>query len=94
MTKARPKISTPTALSVPAEDIPAGCAQPGTFAAGRTNLRGQATPPGGNDESQASLEGVGDFTAVSAGDSHTCGQRRDGTVVCWGLNDHSQADPR
>ena len=58
------------------------------------NLRGQATPPGGNDESQASLEGVGDFTAVSAGDSHTCGQRRDGTVVCWGLNDHSQATPR
>ena len=39
------------------------------------NLRGQATPPGGNDELRASEEDVGDFAAVSAGDSHTCGLR-------------------
>ena len=58
------------------------------------NLRGQAMPPGGNDELQANQEGVGDFTAVSAGDAHTCGLRRDGTAVCWGLNDHGQAAPR
>ena len=58
------------------------------------DLRGQATPPGVNDELRANEEGVGDFIAVSAGDSHTCGLRRDGTVECWGLNDHSQATPR
>ena len=58
------------------------------------DLRGQATPPGDNDELRANEEGVGNFTAVSAGDAHTCGLRRDGTVACWGLNDRSQAAPR
>ena len=35
---------------------------------------GQATPPSG------------EFDSVSAGsDYHTCGVRRNGSVVCWGL---------
>ena len=33
------------------------------------------------------------FTAVSAGHSHSCGVRSDGTITCWGNNDYGQADP-
>ena len=33
------------------------------------------------------------FTTIAAGDSHTCGLRSDGTVVCWGQNGQGQADP-
>lgn len=57
------------------------------------NLRGQAAPPGNNDELNVNLQGVGDFTAISAGDDHTCGLRENGMVVCWGYNPHGQADP-
>ncbi len=32
------------------------------------------------------------FTAVSAGDSHTCGLRETGAVECWGYNGHGRAD--
>ena len=31
------------------------------------------------------------FTAIDAGGGHTCGLRADGTVVCWGDNQHAQA---
>ena len=58
------------------------------------NLRGQATPPGNNDELRAGEVGVGDFIAVSAGDAHTCGLRDNGVAVCWGENNHGQATPR
>ena len=33
----------------------------------------------------------GPFTEVSAGDSHTCGVKADGTIGCWGRNDRGQA---
>jgi alpha-tubulin suppressor-like RCC1 family protein len=33
------------------------------------------------------------FSQVSAGDSHTCGLKTDGTVACWGFNGNSQATP-
>lgn len=31
------------------------------------------------------------FTQVSAGDSHSCSLKGDGTVVCWGNNDYGQS---
>ena len=31
------------------------------------------------------------FTAIDAGGGHTCGLRADGSVVCWGDNQHGQA---
>ena len=42
------------------------------------------------------LEGrptAGSFVSVSAGWSHTCGVRRDGSVACWGEDEHGQAAP-
>ena len=35
----------------------------------------------------------GDFTAISAGASHTCGLLTDGTITCWGSNNERQAEP-
>ncbi len=32
------------------------------------------------------------YTAVSAGDLHSCGIRTDGTIVCWGDNEYGQLD--
>ena len=34
----------------------------------------------------------GSYTAVSAGDLHTCGLRADGELECWGDNRHGQSD--
>ena len=44
------------------------------------------TPPSG---------GAGDreLAFVSAGSAHTCGVRRDGSVVCWGWDEYGQATP-
>jgi alpha-tubulin suppressor-like RCC1 family protein len=33
------------------------------------------------------------FTQLSAGGSHTCGVKTDGTVACWGYNNLGQATP-
>ena len=41
---------------------------------------GQATPP------------AGAFTAVSAGEVHTCGLRENGEATCWGDNERGQID--
>ena len=35
----------------------------------------------------------GRFTSVSAGGSHTCGVRTDGTIDCWGLDLYGEASP-
>ena len=34
---------------------------------------------------------TGNFKAVSAGGSHSCGLRTDATIICWGSNDHGEA---
>ena len=33
---------------------------------------------------------TGDYSAITAGDSHTCALTADGTVVCWGDDTHGQ----
>src|SRR5256885_2918230 len=39
------------------------------------------------------LVASGTVAQVSAGGSHTCAIRTDGTVACWGDNSHGQATP-
>ena len=48
-----------------------------------------ATPAQEPEPAAAPSEG---FTSVSAGVTHSCGVRADGTVTCWGYNDDGQAD--
>ena len=36
---------------------------------------------------------VGTFVSVSAGHTHTCGIRTNGSVACWGLGLDGQASP-
>ena len=33
------------------------------------------------------------FASVSAGEDHTCGVRRDGSIACWGNDEYSKATP-
>lgn len=35
---------------------------------------------------------VGDFVQVDAGHQHTCGLKTEGTIVCWGQNEHGEAN--
>ena len=35
----------------------------------------------------------GQYTAISAGNSHVCAIRADNTLACWGRNDSGQASP-
>lgn len=37
--------------------------------------------------------GESGFTAITAGDSHTCGLRPSGRIACWGRDHHGQASP-
>ena len=50
-----------------------------------TPPRGQSTPtPGPTPPPGQSTPTSGEFASVSAGYSHTCGVRTDGSVECWG----------
>ncbi|WP_419838946.1 RCC1 domain-containing protein [Candidatus Poriferisodalis sp.] len=49
-----------------------------------------ATETDNNDDTAATNSPQ--FTAVSADWWHSCGLRPDGTVTCWGWNEHGQAD--
>ena len=42
------------------------------------------------DGNLASRVGLSHFTQISAGGSHTCGLRSDGSVACWGSNEDGQ----
>ena len=52
-----------------------------------------AAPAGSSTDVPAAISSVGDFVSVSAGDSHTCGVKSDGSVVCWGSDEYGQATP-
>ena len=43
---------------------------------------GQTEPPDGTN-----------FTAVTAGSSHSCGLTDTGTIKCWGDNEYGQTEP-
>ena len=50
--------------------------------------------PSATDQPAATLppSEAGDFAQVAAGSKHTCGLKTDGRVVCWGQNEHGEAD--
>ena len=68
--------------SLPAGHIRAACAATAASRAGGWSNLGQAEAP------------TGAFTAVAAGEHHSCGLRSDSTVTCWGSNDHGQSEAR
>jgi alpha-tubulin suppressor-like RCC1 family protein len=43
-----------------------------------------------NEMTPAKVFGISDAVKVTAGKSHTCAQISDGSVRCWGSNDHGQ----
>ena len=46
----------------------------------------ESTPPDDATDGDGALLTSAQFTAVDVGDSHACGLRLDGSVVCWGAN--------
>ena len=55
-----------------------GCAPTAQSCAGETMTTAQASPPDGR------------FSEVSAWYEHSCGLRADGTIECWGRDNHGQ----
>ena len=49
--------------------------------------------PASPDCSPAAATATAHWTAVTAGQKHTCGLRADGTIKCWGDNRHGQSNP-
>ena len=80
-----------------ASRITAGCADGTTFCPGRQTTRAQmatflARATGLVGLPTRSLPAVRAYTAVTAGDFHTCALEGDNTIVCWGDNGNGQAD--
>jgi hypothetical protein len=48
---------------------------------------------GYNFYGQVNQAPAGEFKQVGAGGGHACAIRADGTIACWGRNDHGQATP-
>jgi hypothetical protein len=49
-----------------------------------------SAPPPPPPESPASINGLRDVIAASAGDRHSCALLANRTVACWGANEHHQ----
>ena len=57
-----------------------------------TNQGGPASEPGATASPPVSSSAtLAAFRSVSAGDDHTCGVKKDGSVACWGNNKEGQA---
>ena len=44
-------------------------------------------------EPESVVKTGGEFTSVSAGRTHTCGVRANGSVACWGTNEVGRSEP-
>ena len=67
----------------------------GTIECWRDDEGGEASPPEGElftDDPGLETSG-GPFTEITATGNHICGLRLDGTVVCWGDDQHGEASP-
>jgi hypothetical protein len=67
--------------------IAAGCAS-GYHLAGA-----QCLPGSRSSGDKSSAPAAGHSATISAGRYHTCRLKKDGTIVCWGVNNHGQAAP-
>ena len=72
----------------------------GTLAAGTYTIEATTDAAGSTGSFSLTITGLtatrpptGEFVSVSTWDSHTCGLRRSGSVVCWGLNEDGQVTP-
>ena len=61
-------------------------ADDGTYAA-------QSLYPGEDWEIEFEIPDPNEHTAISAGGSHNCAIKADGTISCWGNNEHGQTNP-
>lgn len=71
-----------------------GLKSDGEVACWGSNSVGEATPPPARDLQTGSgkIPAPRVFTQISAGGSHNCGVRSDGTVACWGFNGYGQSN--
>ena len=83
-------------MVVAAVAIVAAAAVPAAAAATQDGDSGAPSERGPGEGSHGLVEtplARGEFTAVSAGGSHTCGLRTDAVMECWGENNSGQSRP-
>ena len=87
----RPRAGGPASL--PAATTPARRAPTAPCGAGATTTTASsvsATGPSQDLPRQVTTPATGGWASVTAGDSHTCATRTDGTLWCWGDNGYGQ----
>jgi alpha-tubulin suppressor-like RCC1 family protein len=63
----------------------------GQLGDGTNTARSNATEPVQADDGSGSVAELGDAEEITAGDNHTCAERADKGVVCWGDNGEKQS---